>query len=75
MKPKELLFAHRYSEAVAAHHNHLLEHPELNYYPGLGHALLGLGRFSEAMEAFTKANDVTGHFKTSQPGSNQNRPL
>jgi tetratricopeptide (TPR) repeat protein len=60
MKPKELLFAHHYSEAVEAYHNHLREHPEQNYYPGLGQALLSLGRFPEALLSFRKANEMEG---------------
>jgi tetratricopeptide (TPR) repeat protein len=68
MTPKELLFAHRYSEAVEAHRNHLLQHPDQNYYPGLGQALLSLKRYSEAFTAFTKANEIESlRVKKSQP--------
>ena len=58
MKPKDLLFAHRYTEAVEAYRAHLLQHPEQDYYPGLGRALLCLGLFPEALSAFKKANEI-----------------
>jgi tetratricopeptide (TPR) repeat protein len=58
MKPKELLFAHRYVEAAEAYRNHLLQHPDQNYYPGLGQALLSLKQYSEALSAFRKANEM-----------------
>ncbi|HTV43137.1 MAG TPA: hypothetical protein VMF08_21410 [Candidatus Sulfotelmatobacter sp.] len=58
IKPKELLFAHRYAEAVDAYEDYLLKHPEDNYYPGLGRAMLSLKRFPEALSAFRKANEV-----------------
>ncbi len=67
MTPKELLCAHRYSEAAVAYQTHLLQHPEQNYHGGLGDALLGLGHFPEAVTSFKKAHEMElkrtkGHF-------------
>jgi tetratricopeptide (TPR) repeat protein len=58
MTPKELLFAHRYPEAVDAYKSHLRQHPEQNYYPGLGDAFLCVGRFPEAVSTFKKALEI-----------------
>ena len=58
MTPKELLFAHRYPEAVEAYKSHLRQHPDQNYYPGLGDALLCAGRFAEAVSSFKKALEI-----------------
>jgi hypothetical protein len=58
MTPKQLLFAHQYYEAVEAYESHLRQHPEQNYYPGLGNALLCLSRFTEAVSALRKAHEI-----------------
>jgi hypothetical protein len=58
MKPKELLFAHRYSEAVEAFLNHMVDHPQDNYYNGLGLAFICLKRFHEAISSFTHDNEI-----------------
>lgn len=72
MTPNELLFAHRYAEAAEAFRTHLLQHPEQNYYDGLGDALLCLGQFSEAIAAFERANGLEGRkLKGSSPYANQ----
>jgi len=72
MTPKELLFAHRYSEAAAAFQTLVVQHPEQNYYGGLGDALLCLGKFAEAVAAFRKANEIKGRkLKGSSPYLNQ----
>jgi tetratricopeptide (TPR) repeat protein len=58
MTPKELLYAHRYSDAAEAYRTRLLQHPEQNYYGGLGDALLCLGQFSGAVAAFRAASEM-----------------
>jgi len=72
MTPKELLFAHRYPEAVEAYQSHLRQHPEQNYHGGLGDALLCTGNFSDAAAAFRTANDIEHReLKESSPFINQ----
>jgi len=72
MTPKELLFAHSYSEAAEAYRIHLRQDPEQNYHGGLGDALLCLGRFSEAVEAFRTANEIESrNLKGDQPYLNE----
>jgi tetratricopeptide (TPR) repeat protein len=56
MKPKELLFAHRYEEAAVAFRCEIASHPELNFFAELGRALLGQGLFAEALDAFKQAD-------------------
>jgi len=58
MTPKELLFAHRYSEAAQAYRSLIIKHPEDNYAGGLGRALLCLGHFAEAAASFRKSNEA-----------------
>lgn len=68
MKPKELLFAHRYAEAVAAYEKHMLQNPNDNYYRGLGQALLCLKRYEEAISSFRRENEIaSGRLKGSSP--------
>jgi tetratricopeptide (TPR) repeat protein len=72
MKPKELLFSHSYSKAVEAYKAHLLQHPEQNFYPGLGQGYLSLCNFSEALSAFKKADEIGSKtLKGSSPYINQ----
>ncbi len=70
MKPKELLFAHRYAEAVEAYRQEMREQPDTNNYPSLGKALLAIGQFDEALSAFRKANEME-HLKGSVPCINE----
>ena len=70
MKPKELLFAHRYTEAVEAYRQGMREQPDTNNYLSLGKALLALGNFDEALSAFRKANEME-HLKGSVPCINE----
>ena len=58
MKPKELLFAHRYSEAIEAHQNHMVDHPQDNYNMGLGLSFMCLKRFPEALSSFRRDNEI-----------------
>jgi tetratricopeptide (TPR) repeat protein len=58
MTPKELLFAHRYSEAVAAYQAQIHEYPDKNYYGSLGNAFLCLGRFTDATICFKKSFEI-----------------
>jgi len=58
MTPKQLLFAHRYSEAAETYRLQMVRQPEKNYNDGLGRALLCLKRFSEAIPVFEKANEM-----------------
>jgi len=72
MTPKELIFAHRYSEAAKAYQTLQLQHPEKNYHDALGEALLCLGRFSEAASSFKKALEIeSGRVKEYLPYLNQ----
>jgi tetratricopeptide (TPR) repeat protein len=58
MNPKELLFSHCYEEAIDAYNRQSIVHPERNYYPEIGRALLGLKRYDDALSAFEKANEI-----------------
>lgn len=58
VKPKDLLFAHRYAEAVSAYEKHIKENPDDNYYDGLGNALLCLKRYEEAISSFRRHSEI-----------------
>jgi tetratricopeptide (TPR) repeat protein len=58
MRPNDLLFAHRYAEAVLAHEKHMMDQPHENYHAGLGDALLGLKHFQKALSSFRRNDEI-----------------
>lgn len=58
MRPKDLLFTHRYAEAVVAHEKHMIDHPQENYHDGLGDALLSLKHFQKALFSFRRNDEI-----------------
>jgi tetratricopeptide (TPR) repeat protein len=58
MRPKELLYAHKYVEAVEAYKHDIREHPDKNYYSALGQSLLALGNYEEALNSFRRDDKI-----------------
>jgi len=58
MKPKELLSAHRYAEAVRAYKHEMCAHPDKNLNDGIGRAFLALREFDEALKSFRRDNEI-----------------
>lgn len=58
MKPKDLLYSHRYAEAIEAYTVEIREHPAINLHAGIGQAFLGLRRFDEALDHFKRDDEI-----------------
>lgn len=58
MKPKELLFNHRYAEAIAAYKQQMMEGQNKNTYSALGAAQLSLKHYHEALLSYKRANEL-----------------
>src|SRR6266852_4654467 len=58
MKPKELLFTHRYAEAVKVWRQEMLDQPDKNFYGALGQTYLALREFDEALKCFRRDNEI-----------------
>jgi tetratricopeptide (TPR) repeat protein len=72
MKPKELLYAHRYTEAVHAFRQDMHENTDHNFHSAIGYALLASGTFDEAIESFRRNNEIeSGRARGSFPSLNQ----
>src|SRR5258706_1953817 len=72
MKPKEFLFTHRYTEAIEAWRQEMLEQPDKNFYGAMGEAYLALREFDEALKCFRRDNEIeSSRLKGSFPSLNE----